>query len=348
DSDPDGDSLTIQSVTQPKHGAATNDGSYVTYVPKANFNGTDTFTYTIADGNGGTSSATVTVSVAETNDAPVAIDDGTTIDEDSSVDLDVLANDSDPDGDDLFIQSVTQPAHGTAVNNETSVSYIPGPDFAGEDEFTYTVCDRDGGHATATVYITVLPINDPPAAQNDGDRTQEDTPITLDVLANDSDPDGDALSVQSTTQPDHGDVVNNGDDVIYSPDLDFNGVDSFTYTLSDGNGGTATATVTMTVTPVNDPPVAENDSALTDEESPVSISVLLNDLDPDGDNLFIEEVSQPAHGTAQNLGTTITYAPDEDFNGTDSLTYRISDGQGGSDTATVTITVLPINDAPIA
>jgi large repetitive protein len=348
DSDPDGDRLTIQSVTQPKHGTATNDESYVTYVPKANFNGTDTFAYTIADGNGGTSSAVVTVSVAETNDVPVALDDGDTIGEDSSVDLDVLANDSDPDGDDLFIQSITQPAHGMAVNNETNVTYIPNPNFAGEDEFTYTVCDRDGGHATATVYITVLPTNDPPAAQNDSDSTQEDTPITLDVLSNDSDPDGDTLAVQSTTQPAHGNVVNNGDDVIYSPDLDFSGVDSFNYTLSDGNGGTATATVTITVTPVNDPPVAENDAVTTDEETPVSISVLLNDVDPDGDNLIVEEVAQPAHGTAQNLGTTISYTPNANYNGTDSFTYTVSDGHGETDSATVTIVVSPINDVPIA
>ena len=348
DSDPDGDSLTIQSVTQPMHGTATNHGSDVIYVPKSNFNGTDTFSYTVTDRNGGTSSALVTVSVIATNDAPVALDDGDTIDEDSSADIDVLANDSDPDGDDLFIQSVTQPAHGTAVNNETNVTYIPNPNFAGDDEFTYTVYDRDGGQATATVYITVLPTNDPPGAQNDSASTQEDTPITLDVLANDSDPDGDSLSVQSVTQPNNGDVVNNGHDVTYSPNLNFNGVDSFTYTLSDGFGGTATATVTITVTPVNDPPVAENDSVSTDEDLPVSIPVLLNDLDPDGDNLIIEQVTQPDHGTAQNRGTTITYTPDANYNGTDTLTYSVSDGRGGTDIATVTITVTPINDAPIA
>ena len=348
DSDPDGDNLTVQSVTQPNNGTTTNNGSDVTYVPDANFHGEDTFTYTIADGNGGTSVALVTVAVAEVNDDPIALDDGTTTPEDTAVDIDVLANDSDPDGDPLAVESVTQPENGTVVNNGSDVTYIPDSDFNGEDTFTYTACDDNGGKATATVYVTVLPDNDPPVAQDDSDSTQEDTPIILDVLSNDSDLDNDPLTIEAVTQPDNGSVVNNGSDIVYTPNLDFTGFDSFSYTISDGNGGTASATVTVTVSAVNDPPRAEDDVESTDEESPVSIDVLLNDTDPDGDDLIIEAVSQPDHGVVVNNGTTLTYTPDADFTGTDTLTYSISDGNGGTAVATVTIEVTPINDPPIA
>jgi len=348
DTDPDGDSLNIQSVTQPNNGTATNNGSDITYVPDLNFHGVDTFTYTLADGNGGTSVALVTVTVAEINDNPIALDDGDTTPEDTAIDIDVLSNDSDPDGDGLIVESVTQPENGEVVNNGTDVTYIPNPDFNGEDTFTYTACDENGGKATATVYITVLPSNDSPAAQNDSGSTQEDTAIILDVLANDSDPDGNSLIVQSVTQPNNGSVVNNGNDVIYTPDSDFNGIDTFTYVLSDENGGTDTATVTVTVSAENDPPIAVNDEATTDEESPVTVNALVNDSDPDGDSLIIEAVTSPGHGTVENHGTSLTYTPDLDFSGTDTLTYSVSDGNGGTDTAIVSITVNPINDAPLA
>ncbi|MCK5247034.1 tandem-95 repeat protein, partial [Candidatus Bipolaricaulota bacterium] len=348
DTDPDGDSLNIQSVTQPNNGTETNNGSDIAYVPDLNFHGVDIFTYTLADGNGGTSVALVTVTVAEINDNPIALDDGDTTPEDTAIDIDVLSNDSDPDGDSLIVESVTQPENGEVVNNGTDVTYIPNPDFNGEDTFTYTACDDNGGKATATVYVTVLPSNDSPAAQNDSGSTPEDTAITLDVLANDSDPDGDSLIVQSVTQPNNGSVVNNGNDVIYTPDSDFNGIDTFTYVVSDGNGGTDTATVTVTVSAVNDPPIAEDDEESTDEESPISINVLLNDSDPDGDSLIIEAVTSPEHGSVENHGTSLTYTPDLDFSGTDTLTYSVSDVNGGMDTAIVTITVNPINDAPLA
>ncbi|MFC2079240.1 Ig-like domain-containing protein, partial [Candidatus Bipolaricaulota bacterium] len=348
DSDPDGDSLNIQSITQPSNGVVTNNGSSISYAPDSDFNGVDTFTYTIADGNGGTSVALVTVTVAGINDDPIALDDGTTTPEDTAVDIDVLANDSDPDGDPLAVESVTQPENGTVVNNGTDVTYIPAPDFNGEDAFTYTTCDDDGGKATATVYVTVLPSNDPPIAQDDSDSTEEDTPITLDVLLNDSDPDGDNLTIQSVIQPSNGSAASNGDDVVYTPNPDFNGVDSFTYTVSDGNGGTATATVTVTVGAVNDPPIAVDDDESTDEESPVSIDVLLNDSDPDGDNLTIEAVTQPDHGITVNHGTTVTYTPNLDYSGIDSFTYTVSDSNGGTATAVVTVEVNPINDPPVA
>jgi gliding motility-associated-like protein len=141
------------------------------------------------------------------------------------------------------------------INEDGTITYTPAPDFNGEDSFTYTVSDGNGGTATATVTITVNPINDAPIANDDVATVDEDNSVTVSVLDNDSDVDGDGLTVVSTTDPSNGSVVINEDGTItYTPDPDFNGEDSFTYTVSDGNGGTATATVTITVNPVDDQP----------------------------------------------------------------------------------------------
>ncbi|MCK5828267.1 tandem-95 repeat protein, partial [Candidatus Bipolaricaulota bacterium] len=324
DNDPDGDSLSVQSATQPSNGSVVNNGTGVTYTPNIDFNGIDSFTYTISDGNGGTATANVSVTVVGINDVPIAQDDSASTDEEASITIPVLANDADPDGDSLSIQSTTQPANGSVVGNGTSITYTPDIDFNGIDSFTYTISDGNGGTATANVSIAVALVNDPPVAQSDSDSTSEDTAVTISVLANDSDPDGDTLSVQSATQPSNGSVVNNGTSVTYIPDVDFHGVDSFTYTVSDNNGGIATANVSITVAAVNDRPVAQDDSASTDEEDSITIPVLANDSDSDGDALSIQSTTQPTHGSVVNNGTSVTYTPSANFNGSDSFTYTIS------------------------
>ena len=240
---------------------------------------------------------------------------------------------------------MTQGSHGTVVNNGSNVRYTPNANFHGSDSFTYTISDGHGGTDTATVTVTVNSVSDPPAAMDDVTSTNEDTPVPVDVLANDTDPDGDILTVTSVTQGTHGTVVNNGSDVSYVPNANFHGSDSFTYTVSDGHGGMDTATVTVMVGAVNDPPVALDDAASTQEDSPVTVDVLINDTDVDGDALMIVGTSAAANGTVEvNIDGTITYTPAPGFNGPDSFTYTVSDGHGGTGTATVTVTVMAVGD----
>ena len=338
----------IESSTQPLHGATARSGTNIIYTPAPNFNGADTFTYTIADGNGGTATATVTVAVMTVNDPPLAQDDSHTTDEDTPVTIPVLANDSDPDGDSLVVESVTQPVNGTVSNNSSNVTYTADAGFGGIDTFSYTVADGKGGTSTARVVVAVSIVNDPPVAQDDSAATNEDTLVTIPLLANDSDPDGDFLLVESFTQPAHGSVLNTRNAVSYIPDAGFNGIDKFSYTVSDGNGGTATATVTVSVAAVNDLPVAQDDSDITDEGNPVIIPVLLNDSDPDGDTLVVESVMQSENGTVSNDGTDVTYTPEAGFSGIDIFDYTISDGKGGTDTATIIVAVASVNDPPVA
>jgi len=196
------------------------------------------------------------------NDAPVAEDDAATTDEDNPVDVaapGVLSNDSDPDaGDTLIVTAVdTSGSVGTvtAWDTDGEFTYNPNGQFeylqAGDwttDSFTYTVSDSYGGTDSATVTITINGVNDQPVAVNDSATTTENTSVTIDVLNNDSDIDGDTLTVDSVTQGANGSVANNGGNVTYTPAVGFNGTDSFSYIVGDGNGGTSAGTVTVNVT----------------------------------------------------------------------------------------------------
>ena len=201
----------------------------------------------------------------------------------------------------------------------------------------------------STSAVSVLN-NQFPVAVADSDTTTEDISVVVDVLGNDTDADLDSLSVSSVTQGSNGSVTNNTNNVTYTPNANYHGTDNFTYTVSDGQGGTDTATVTITIDSENDAPVGNNDSDNTNEDTQVTVDVLGNDSDVDGDSLSIVAVTQGANGTVTNNGNNISYNPNTNYHGTDNFTYTVSDGQTPAltDTATVTITVGSINDAPVA
>ncbi|MEM7800077.1 MAG: tandem-95 repeat protein, partial [Chloroflexota bacterium] len=289
DSDVDtGDVITLDSASSPtsEGGTAIINAGQIDYTPALNFNGTDTFTYQISDIDGETASATVTVVVGAANDVPVANDDTASVDEDMTVVIDVLDNDTDADvGDTLVVDSIfSDPASGTAIINlNGDIEYTPSANFNGSDSLEYLLSDENGGFDTALVTITVNPINDDPLAEDDVTSTAEDTAVVINVLVNDSDIEGDDLEISSAGPASNGIVAISNDllSVTYTPALNFNGSDSFDYTISDGNGGTATASVTVNVGSANDNPTAVDDTVTTDEDSPITIAVLDNDTDPD-------------------------------------------------------------------
>ncbi len=282
------------------------------------------------------------------NNAPNANNDSASLPEDNSIDIPVLSNDTDSDGTIVFssLAIVTPPSNGTATANTTTgeITYTPFANYSGSDSFTYRICDDDGDCSTATVSITVTAINDAPVAVDDPLATDEDIAGTLNVLSNDTDPDGDTLFISVVGSPSNGGITNNGNNLLYTPNLNFNGVDVFTYTVSDGSL-TDTALITVTVNPVNDPPTAIDDAQLTAEDTSEQVFVLVNDSDIDGDLLTVVSVSDPPNGTATTNGSSVTYVPDTNFDGEDIFTYTISDG-ALFDTATITITIIPINDPP--
>jgi hypothetical protein len=243
-------------------------------------------------------------------------------------------------------------------NQETLFVRTPDPDL---QDITLDAVDIP---ACTPVPPPPPPANNPPVAVNDTATTLSNTAVTTNVTSNDTDADGNTLSVTSVTQPTNGTAsVSDASSVTYTPNTGFVGSDSYTYTISDGNGGTATATVTVTVNappppppPANNPPVAVNDTATTLSNTAVTTNVTSNDTDADGNTLSVTSVTQPTNGTASvSDASSVTYTPNTGFVGSDSYTYTISDGNGGTATATVTVTVNappppppPANNPPVA
>ncbi|EOD9427909.1 Ig-like domain-containing protein, partial [Vibrio harveyi] len=348
DSDLENDQLTITNASVPAEQGtvAIVDGKLV-FTPAENFNGDATISYTISDGQL-TDDATVAVTVNPVNDAPVAVDDTVTTDEDTAVTIDVLANDSDPENDQLTITNASVPAEqGTVTIVDGKLVFTPAENFNGDATISYTISD---GQLTddATVAVTVNPVNDAPVAVNDTVATDEDTAVTIDVLANDSDPENDQLTITNASVPaEQGTVTIVDGKLVFTPAENFNGDATISYTISDGQL-TDDATVAVTVNPVNDAPVAVNDTGATDEDTAVTIDVLANDSDPENDQLTITNASVPAEqGTVTIVDGKLVFTPAENFNGDATISYTISDGQL-TDDATVAVTVNPVNDAPVA
>ena len=350
DGDSEGQPVELVSFGTPAHGTIEPHPLYrgdFSYIPAPDFNGTDSFTYTVRDNEGATAIATVIVTVVPVDDLSWIREDAATTTEDVAVVIPVLANDSDVDSP-LAVASATQPAHGsTVVNGDGTITYTPAPNFSGTDSFDYHVLNGTFDFV-APVTVTVTPVNDAPDAVNDAATTNEDTATTISVLGNDTDPEGNSLTISAVTQGTKGSISTNGTTVTYTPDVNANGSDSFTYTISDGNL-TDTATVSVIINPVNDAPDAINDGAATAEDSGVTIAVLANDGDVDGDALTVIAVTQGTKGTVSlNTNGSVSYVPALNTNGVDGFTYTVRDPSGSTDTATVTISVAAVNDPPFA
>ena len=431
DSDANGDTLTVTQV----NGSGANvgvavalaGGGLVTLQSNGQFSfdpnnsyealavgetAIETFGYTIEDGNGGSDTATVTLTIAGVNDAPVAVTDNATTDEDNTTTGDVLANDTDADATDTLVVSEVG-GSSLAVGVATSTTgggsitlgadgvftYDPGTAFnalgvgqSATDSITYTVSDGNGGTDTGTLLINVAGVNDAPIAIDDDLVVGEDDILTGNVTndnGNGADSDPDAIDVPFVSQV-NGSSADIGQQITLASgalltlngsgtfSYDTNGqfealnsgetaTDSFTYTLIDGNGGSDTATATITINGNADAPDAVDDSVATDEETPVSGNVLTNDTDADQDPLTVSEVNGVAGDVGNqilllsgalltlNSDGTFDYDPNAAFEslsagqpGQDSFQYTVSDGNGGTDTATVTIDIAGVNDAPVA
>ena len=334
----------------------------LTYSSAPNAFGTATITVVLMD-NGGTANGGIDTSAPQTfaitvrpvNDPPVGNPDAysTTVLASLvpfvvSATNGVLVNDTDPDGDALTAVLVNGPSNGfLTLNPDGSFTYRPDLLFVGTDTFAYRARDTAGAlSAVTTVTINVGLGNSPPVAVNDSFSTAEDTPLNgSSVLANDTDADGDPLTAQLLTGPARGSLTLRADGTfLYTPAANYNGPDSFTYRVFDGQAYSAAATASLTITAVNDAPIAANDGASVAEDGSVSIPVLANDTDPEGDPLVVVSVTPGGRGTTTTDGTTVTFTPAPDFFGTDTFQYTVSDGNGGMAIATVTVTVTPVED----
>ncbi len=394
DSDIDGDNLTVKEIngtplTGGEQTVVVDNGKIViaddggmTFIPSDNYHGDVTVPYTITDGDK-TATSTVTIHVTPVNDAPVANPDSVTTDEDTSITVDLIKNDHDVDGDTLTIKEINgtpvTPGHEQTIvvdNGKIVIAHDGGMTFVSSDNYhgdvtvPYTITDGDKT-ATSTVTIHVTPVNDAPVANPDSFTTDEDTSITVDLIKNDHDVDGDTLTIKeingTPVTPGHEQtiVVDNGKIVIahdggmiFIPSGNYHGDVTVPYTITDGDK-TATSTVTIHVTPVNDAPIANPDSFTTDEDMSITVDLIKNDSDIDGDKLTVKEIN----GTSLTGGEqtvvvdngkivighdgSMTFVPSDNYHGDVTVPYTITDGDKTA-TSTVTIHVTPINDAPIA
>ncbi|EEE37053.1 vcbs repeat domain protein [Rhodobacteraceae bacterium KLH11] len=365
DSDVDGDALTITSVSGVLNGTVSIEDGQIRYTPDANFHGSETLIYTVDDGNGASDTATITITVTPDNDNPVASDEVASVTEDGTVLIDVLTNDNDVEGDVLTITSVTGALNGSASIEDGQIRYTPNVDFHGSETLTYTVDDGNGGTDTATVTVTVAAENDAPIAADDSVSVVEDGTIMIDVLANDGDVDGDQLTISDVSGAVNGVAIIEGGQIRYTPNANFNGSETLTYVVDDGNGETHTASVTVTVTAENDDPTAVDDIVAVDESVAVVIDVLGNDGDVEGHTLSITEIDGQSVfvGSVVTLssGASVELMPDNSLrfeqNGAftalndgetaqEAVTYTVSDGNGGSATAVANITISGRGTAP--
>lgn len=254
--------------------------------------------------------------------------------------LAVTLSGSDGNNDALSYAVVSQPLNGTLSGQAPNLTYTPNPGYAGTDDLFFTVDDgiAEGAAGQIEIAVGVTTPNVPPVATADGAATDEDVAALIAVLANDSDSDGDSLSIVAVTQGANGAVSINADDsVTYTPMANFNGSDGFDYTISDGRGGVDTASVSVAVAAVNDVPEADAQSVNTNKNT--AVDIVLTGSDVDGDTLTFAILSGPANGTLSGAGANQTYTPNNNYTGADSFTFSADDSNGGNAVATVSLNV---------
>ncbi|EOX4826007.1 Ig-like domain-containing protein [Vibrio alginolyticus] len=359
----------LSLVSLPQKGQVAIDqtvGTFV-YTPNPNENGSDSFTYTIADSEGGVSlAATVSVNIGSVNDSPVAEEDSFTFDEDITSTLDILSNDSDIEDGSFTPSSITLQDLGqgegvysfatVSVNVDGTLKIVPTANVNGQHSFTYML--TDSGQAVsvpATVTLNITPVNDAPVAVDNSAQLLEGGSFEVNVLGNDSDADvGDSFELTSVTvvdTPAHGSVnVTASGAIVYNPNENYFGGDSFTYTVADLAGAVSNAaTVTMTVTPVNDAPMAQAQSQTLDEDNSLVITLVGSDIDNDDDTLQYLITEQVSHGVLEQLtNNSWRYTPEADFNGSDFFLFKVNDGDLDSTEVRVDLTVNAVNDTPTA
>lgn len=349
----DPNSIDLTSIiidTDPQSGYVTIDtiAGTVSYTPQTNYVGQDSFQYSMADEDGLRSNvATVNIDIHPVNDPPNLVDDSVNLLEDNNLVINILTNDFDIDGtiDKASLTFTQQPAHGTvSFNSQGQVIYTPDLNYNGNDQFSYTANDDDNLPATkaATVLLTITPVNDQPIATNAANQTSEDQPLTLTLSG--TDVDGDPLTFNINTQPSHGGLTGNGSQWTYTPDANYFGSDSFTFTASDGQLTSAPATFTIEVISINDRPVP-NDQNLTFNEDQ-SINIVLTATDIENDTLNYQLSGGNIGGILTGTPPQLIYTPAANFYGTETLQFYVNDGALNSSNGLITLNILPVNDQP--
>ncbi len=336
------DPLTYAVVVGPTNGTLSGTAPNLTYTPNGDYNGSDSFTFKANDSLLDSNVATISLTVTAVNDAPVASNGSATTVEDTGVAITLSAVDIDSGS--LTYAVVVGPTNGTLSGVAPNLTYTPSGDFNGADSFTFKANDSLLDSNVATISITVSAINDAPVASDDSAITNEDTAVAITLAA--SDAELDPLTYAVVTGPTNGTLSGTAPNLTYTPNGDYNGSDSFTFKANDSLLDSNVATISITVSAINDAPVASDDSAITNEDTGVAITLAASDaeLDP----LTYAVVVGPTNGTLSGVAPNLTYTPNAAYTGADSFTFKANDGLLDSNVATISLTVTAVNDAPVA
>lgn len=340
--DVEGDPLTFTVTSGPLNGTLTGVAPSLRYTPRAGYVGADSFSFVASDGTVASAPAVVTFSVTAPLGTPVANPLTITLNEDSSAAI-TLAG-TDPDGGTLSYLVTQAPTKGTLTGTAPNLVYRPAANYAGPDSFLYTVSDGTLTSAPALASITVNPANDAPTAVNKNLTIVEDK--TVNLFLGGSDVDGDSLTFTVVRPPANGTLSGTPPALLYRPNPNYYGPDSFTYTSSDGIATSAVATFSLNVTPVNDVPVASGQSLSTPKNEWIDLRLLVSD--PDGDLLTYTLIQGPTNGVLTGLPPDVRYLPALNFVGADAIRFQASDGVASSAIATISIQVTPTNHVPVA
>ncbi|MGJ8639360.1 MAG: tandem-95 repeat protein [Opitutaceae bacterium] len=343
-SDADGDSLIFSLSTEPSNGVVTltPDGVFE-YTPNANYFGNDSFGFVVSDETATSEIAQVSIIVNSVNDQPVAFPTAVSIEEDSSVEGQLFGEDVDGD---VFTFNLASPAsHGSVtLAIDGTYTYVPNSDYNGIDSFSFTVADSSEPSEPASVAITVTSVNDLPIALSQSTSTGEDTALEIELSATDADLD--TLSYVVTVDPEHGVLSGVTPNLIYTPDHNYNGLDSFSFVAVDSEGASTAALVEIDVLSANDAPTAESLTINLDEDN--SFVGQLIGIDADGDALTFSKLTEPENGLLNlNSDGSYQYTPNTDYNGSDNFSFQVFDGTETSVSALAEIVVQPVNDAPV-
>ncbi|MFA6173474.1 MAG: Ig-like domain-containing protein [Kiritimatiellales bacterium] len=333
--DAETNALTYAVVTGPAHGTLSGTAPNVTYAPATNYYGLDSFTFQASDASLTSTPATVSITVTPVNDPPVAQNQSVTNAEDTAKAITLVAADAETNA--LTYAVVTGPAHGVLTGSVPNLTYTPAANYNGPDSFTFNAYDGSVTGNTATVSITVTPVNDPPVAQNQSvTNVVEDTAKLITLVA--TDVETNALTYAIVSAPAHGVLTGIAPSVTYTPAINYYGADSFTFKANDGFTDSVPATVSITVTPVNDSPVAQNQNLQAVDGR--ALSITLSATDAETNALTYHLVSQPANGRLIGTPPVLTYLPRSGLNGPDSFTFNAYDGTATGNTASIFITLV--------
>jgi len=342
-SDVEGQTITYTVLSQPSHGSLSGTPPSLTYIPTPNYFGSDSFTFKGNDGQADSNIGTISITVNSVNDVPVA--DNKIINTPMNTSVPITLSGSDVENSPLTYTVTSSPTHGSLSGSVPNLTFNPTPGYSGSDSFTYTVTDPQlATSLPATVTINITSGNQAPIADNQSVTTDED--VNKSITLTGSDPEMQSITFLIVSQPTHGLLTGTPPNVIYDPDLNYFGPDSFTFKINDGVVDSNIATVSITVNPQNDAPTANSFSIQTEVNT--SVSAPLSGSDVDNDPLTFTVVSSPLHGSLSGTAPSLVYTPATDYSGSDSFTYRSNDGLLNSALATVTISVSSGNLPPIA